>query len=194
MRLTRPSRSLSVEKIPLLALSAASAVDHDAGPARRRGHALHRAVLARSAPGKRGGSLRHVFVENDLAVPSGSNLSAPRRFVAGWQVGTSALVLLAVTGVALKVRARRYLLTGWLWYLGTLVPVTGLVQVGDQALADRYAYIPLIGIFIMIASGNRSSRRFETDRSCCPRDSSGVRSFRSLFRHQPAAGLLVKQL
>ena len=44
-------------------------------------------------------------------------------------------------------------MTGWLWFLGTLVPVIGLVQVGDQAMADRYAYIPLIGIFVMIAWG-----------------------------------------
>ncbi len=44
-------------------------------------------------------------------------------------------------------------MTGWLWYLATLVPVIGLVQVGDQAMADRYAYIPLIGIFVMIVWG-----------------------------------------
>jgi len=48
---------------------------------------------------------------------------------------------------------RPYLLVGWLWYLGTLVPVIGLVQVGGQAMADRYTYIPLIGIFIMVAWG-----------------------------------------
>jgi tetratricopeptide (TPR) repeat protein len=50
-----------------------------------------------------------------------------------------------------KFRERHYLIAGWLWFLGTLVPVIGLVQVGDAAMADRYAYIPLIGIFAMIA-------------------------------------------
>ncbi len=45
------------------------------------------------------------------------------------------------------------LLTGWLWYLGTLVPVVGLVQVGEQAMADRYTYIPLVGIFVMVSWG-----------------------------------------
>jgi tetratricopeptide (TPR) repeat protein len=45
------------------------------------------------------------------------------------------------------------LVTGWLWYLGTLVPVIGIVQVGDQAMADRYAYVPLIGIFVMAVWG-----------------------------------------
>jgi len=62
----------------------------------------------------------------------------------------SALALAAITGLCLAFRARRYLLTGWCWFLGTLVPVIGLVQVGNQAMADRYAYVPLIGIFLMV--------------------------------------------
>ncbi|HZT81840.1 MAG TPA: tetratricopeptide repeat protein [Gemmataceae bacterium] len=61
------------------------------------------------------------------------------------------LLLLAVTaGAVLLARRRPYLLTGWLWYLGTLVPVVGLVQVGVQAMADRYTYVPLIGIFLAV--------------------------------------------
>jgi hypothetical protein len=68
-----------------------------------------------------------------------------------WQLGTAALFLVATSALVWKQRfARRYLVTGWLWYLGTLVPVIGLVQVGDQAMADRYAYIPLLGIFVMV--------------------------------------------
>jgi len=55
--------------------------------------------------------------------------------------------------LVIAARQKRYLLMGWLWYLGTLVPVIGLVQVGIQALADRYTYIPLIGLFIIIAWG-----------------------------------------
>src|SRR6202043_564800 len=47
-------------------------------------------------------------------------------------------------------RPRPYLLVGWLWFVGTLVPVIGLVQVGDQALADRYTYVPLIGPFLAL--------------------------------------------
>jgi tetratricopeptide (TPR) repeat protein len=50
-------------------------------------------------------------------------------------------------------RRRPYLLVGWLWYLGTLVPVIGLVQVGDQAWADRYTYLPLIGVFLAVVWG-----------------------------------------
>jgi tetratricopeptide (TPR) repeat protein len=77
----------------------------------------------------------------------------PGDSLASWQVALSLLVLLAITSIVLAFRAKRYLLVGWLWFLGTLVPVIGLVQVGDQAMADRYAYIPLVGIFVMIAWG-----------------------------------------
>jgi tetratricopeptide (TPR) repeat protein len=64
------------------------------------------------------------------------------------------LFLAAVTILSVLTASRHpYLLVGWLWYLGTLVPVIGLVQVGRQFIADRYTYIPLIGIFIMIAWG-----------------------------------------
>ncbi len=71
-----------------------------------------------------------------------------------WQVAASALVLLAVSVAVLWfARRRKYLTVGWLWYLGILVPVIGLVQVGSQAMADRYTYLPFIGLFIMIAWG-----------------------------------------
>ena len=67
-----------------------------------------------------------------------------------WQLLLSSLVLLAITGVVISHRKQRYLLVGWLWFLGTLVPMIGLVQVGNQAMADRYAYLPFIGLFIMV--------------------------------------------
>jgi tetratricopeptide (TPR) repeat protein len=72
-----------------------------------------------------------------------------------WQVAMASVLLTALTIVVIwGARHRhRYLVTGWLWYLGTLVPVIGLVQVGLQAMADRYTYVPLIGIFIIIAWG-----------------------------------------
>jgi protein O-mannosyl-transferase len=77
----------------------------------------------------------------------------PGDSLAAWKVALAGMVLVALTTVVLKFRTRRYLLVGWLWFLGTLVPVIGLVQVGDAAMADRYAYIPLIGIFVMVAFG-----------------------------------------
>ncbi len=60
------------------------------------------------------------------------------------------LLLLAISAAVVYARRRRYLTVGWLWFLGTLVPMIGVVQVGTQAMADRYAYLPFIGLFIMI--------------------------------------------
>jgi Flp pilus assembly protein TadD len=66
--------------------------------------------------------------------------------------GLSFAVLAAVTVfAAVNWRRRPYLLVGWLWYLGTLVPMIGLVQVGGQQMADRYTYLPLLGLYIMVA-------------------------------------------
>ncbi len=67
-----------------------------------------------------------------------------------WQVGAAAVLLLLVTALVLRAREQRYLAVGWFWFLGSLVPMIGLVQVGVQAMADRYAYIPFIGLFLMI--------------------------------------------
>ncbi len=71
-----------------------------------------------------------------------------------WQVMGAGLALAGITAaVILKRRRFPYLASGWLWYLGTLVPVIGIVQVGSQARADRYTYVPLIGLFIIVAWG-----------------------------------------
>jgi len=71
-----------------------------------------------------------------------------------WKIMASAALLLLVSGFALTMRKRSpYLLTGWLWYLGTLIPVIGLVQVGLQSMADRYTYVPGIGLYLMLAWG-----------------------------------------
>ena len=71
-----------------------------------------------------------------------------------WQTAGALLLLLSITvGVIWKLRQRPYLAVGWFWYLGTLFPVIGLIQVGNQALADRYTYIPFTGLFIIIAWG-----------------------------------------
>lgn len=69
-----------------------------------------------------------------------------------WQVAAAALLLVTLTAAVWASR-RPYARMGWLWYLGTLVPVIGLVQVGGQAMADRYTYIPLIGPFIVVVWG-----------------------------------------
>jgi tetratricopeptide (TPR) repeat protein len=70
-----------------------------------------------------------------------------------WPAVGSAVVLVAISFAVHKLRYKRWLTVGWLWYLGTLVPVIGLVQVGGQAIADRYTYLPLIGLFLVAAWG-----------------------------------------
>ncbi len=68
-------------------------------------------------------------------------------------IGALVFVMLVTAAVLLLARKLPYLVSGWLWYLGTLVPVVGFIQVGTQSMADRYTYVPLIGIFIMAAWG-----------------------------------------
>lgn len=84
----------------------------------------------------------------DLAIPYiGLRLAA-------WHVALGAVFTCGISITALRLaKTRPYFLVGWSWYLGTLVPVIGFVQVGSQSMADRYTYIPLIGIFILLAWG-----------------------------------------
>ena len=144
---------LLLEKVPLLALSAVSAVI--TMQAQQTGGAIR--TTSEISFGARIATAIYAYAMYlwkmlwpvrlaPLYPHPGDSLSA-------WQVLVAALVLLAITAAALRFRDRRYLLVGWLWFLGTLVPVIGLVQVGEAAMADRYAYIPLIGIFGMIAFG-----------------------------------------
>ena len=70
-----------------------------------------------------------------------------------WALGSAVLVVGLTISVLLAATRYPYLLMGWFWYLGALLPVIGLVQVGIQARADRFTYIPLIGLFVMIAWG-----------------------------------------
>ncbi len=77
-----------------------------------------------------------------------------------WQVAGACLILLALTLLVLRLLSRaRYAAVGWFWFLGTLVPVIGLVQVGEQSMADRYTYIPYVGLFVLIAWGGEAIAR-----------------------------------
>jgi tetratricopeptide (TPR) repeat protein len=86
-----------------------------------------------------------MFVPRHLAVYYPYQIHLPTLTI------TCAIIVLGLTTLlALNMRRRPWLMVGWLWYLGTLVPVIGLVQVGDQAWADRYTYLPLTGLFVAI--------------------------------------------
>jgi protein O-mannosyl-transferase len=88
--------------------------------------------------------VRKTFVPSPLALPYPYEL--PTTAV----LTVSALVILGITAFVLANRERRYLFTGWFWFVGTLVPVIGFVQIGSQAMADRYTYIPHIGLLTAI--------------------------------------------
>ena len=77
----------------------------------------------------------------------------PEDSIPAWQVLMALVFLAAVTAVVFRYRRYRYLAVGWLWFLGTMVPMIGLVQVGRQSMADRYAYLPMVGLFLMVCWG-----------------------------------------
>ncbi len=87
----------------------------------------------------------------------------PEKGVPMAQAAICAVILIAITIAIYKIVRKNseygYLAFGWLWYVGTLVPVVGLVQVGEQALADRYTYIPYIGLFVIVAMGANDIRK-----------------------------------
>jgi protein O-mannosyl-transferase len=80
----------------------------------------------------------------------------PRQVLPAWEVAGATLLLVAVSVLVVKARRRApYLMVGWFWFVGTLVPVIGIIRVqGGHGMADRYTYVPLIGLFIMAAWGN----------------------------------------
>ena len=143
---------LVVEKLPLLALSAASCVATSI--AQREAIAplefipfterLANAFVAYAA------YVKQLFYPVGLAVlypHQGDRLPV-------WQIAGSMLVLACISLAVLTWRRKcPYLLMGWLWYLGMLVPVIGFVQVGMQSMADRYTYLPQIGLVIAVAWG-----------------------------------------
>jgi tetratricopeptide (TPR) repeat protein len=150
---TFPWSRLALEKLPLLALSAASALitmqAQQAGGAIRSTTEVSFAARIATAIYAYAMYLWKMIWPARLA----PLYPHPGDSLAVWQVLVAALALLAVSATVWRFRERRYLLVGWLWFLGTLVPVIGLVQVGEAAMADRYAYVPLIGVFVMIAFG-----------------------------------------
>ena len=139
-------RWLILEKIPLLLLSAGDALltmraQHDAV---RGGLTYSLPVRLENTAVAYARYVGHAFWPVHLS-PAYSH---PGAAIPLWQVVASCAFLLSATALILASR-QKYLLIGWLWFLGILVPMIGIVQVGDQAMADRYAYIPFIGLFWM---------------------------------------------
>jgi tetratricopeptide (TPR) repeat protein len=144
--------SLLVEKIPLFVLAAASSAvtlfaQREAGTM-RSWEQLDLAGRVANASTAYVAYLGKMFYPAGLAVLYPLSPTRPPEV----EVVAAVCLLAAITAAFFVLRQNRpYLLCGWLWYLGTLVPVIGLVQVGDQALADRYTYLPQIGLAVAIA-------------------------------------------
>jgi tetratricopeptide (TPR) repeat protein len=147
----QPVRRLLLEKLPLFALSAASSVV--TVWAQKSGGAMRSLQLYPFA-------VRFANALHSYAIylwrtlwPFGFAAYYP---LAGtrlpfWKAALAASLLCAISVIAWRQRVvRPHLLVGWLWFVGTLVPVIGIIQVGDQAMADRYAYLPLIGVFVAL--------------------------------------------
>lgn len=146
-------KALAIEKLPFLLLAVAAAavtfaVQRSAGAVVATGSLpvsirLGNALLATAT------YLAKSVWPVDLAVFYPMQLPIP-----SWKVAAATAVLGAISALVwLRARRQPYLVTGWLWYLAMLVPVIGLVQVGDQAMADRYTYLPSIGLSVMLAFG-----------------------------------------
>ena len=138
-----------LEKIPLIALSAVSSIATLVAQKGAVGYTEELPVLERF----NNAVLSYVLYIWQMLSPV--NLAVfyphPENRLPLWQISSSFLLLICVTAVAIALRKKRpYLITGWLWYLGTLVPVIGLVQVGWQGRADRYTYLPQIGLYIAV--------------------------------------------
>ncbi|PYI95400.1 MAG: hypothetical protein DME98_16830 [Verrucomicrobia bacterium] len=147
-------KKLIIEKIPLFVLVAASAVVTSIAQSRagavRTFTEVPVALRLWNALVSYAKYLLRAFWPNDLAV----FYPWPKGGIPAWQVIGAAVLLIGITAFCVFERKiRPYLIVGWLWFMGTLVPVIGLVQVGGQTMADRYFYIPSIGLFIAIVFG-----------------------------------------
>jgi len=146
----RSFRYLVWEKLPLFILAAADSVVTVV--AQRAGNTV-RTFTEVSVQAR----LENVFISYVRYIGKAlwpSRLAAlyprPGNSLPAWQVVGAVVLLLLISALVLRWRDRRYLAVGWFWFLGTLVPMIGIITVGEQTMADRYAYLPFIGLFAAV--------------------------------------------
>jgi tetratricopeptide (TPR) repeat protein len=162
---------LVLEKIPLLLISAGSGII--TMTAQRAGGAVRSAMEVPFAARLENALVAYARYAGKAFWPVrlAPLYPHPGNSLAGWQVAAAGLFLLAVTAVVIAASKQRYLTVGWFWFLGTLIPMIGLVQVGEAAMADRYAYLPFLGLFLMVCWGIAdwaSQRRISPQRLAVP--------------------------
>lgn len=148
---SEPLRGLVMEKIPFLALSLAASLLTIWSQ-----HSVGAMMAAEPLPLRIENALVSCGVYlTQFFAPANMAMFYPfPHFVPAWQWVGAALLLAGITwAVLVQARTRRYLIVGWLWFLAALAPVIGLIQVGMQSRADRYTYIPYIGVAIILAWG-----------------------------------------
>ena len=141
-----------VEKLPLIAMSIVASLVALIGQKNLKAlQSVAALPISARLANALDGYLRYLgklFWPFDLAVPY------PMTVVPSTEVLLAAILLVAITAAAWLMRNRApYVLTGWLWYLGVLVPVIGIIQIGPQSIADRYTYFAYIGLFLAIVWG-----------------------------------------
>ena len=143
--------ALVLEKIPLFAISAVDAlitlVAQHVGPPHTWPYTF--SVRVQNAIVAYARYVGKAIWPAGLALP----YVHPGNSLRWWQVTTALLVLLAISALVAWGRHRRYLVVGWLWFLGILVPMSGMVGLEELAMADRYAYVSFVGLFLMACWG-----------------------------------------
>ncbi len=154
---TFPVRSIGwviAEKLPLLAISAAASVA--TYRAQSRGFVATEALT--TVERLANAVVAYARYLGKIVWPSGLTIHYPHPYLPelggtpleAWQIAGAVVLLLGTTVLSIAAVRERYLAVGWLWFVGTLVPTIGVVQVGHQALADRYTYVPAIGLFLAV--------------------------------------------
>jgi tetratricopeptide (TPR) repeat protein len=149
----RENRAYLVEKLPFFALSlvlcAVTLFAQWKGGAVRSFEAVPLGLRLENVP------IAYVFYIQKLLWPTSLAVLYPLRSSPIWAVGLSLALLGGITFLGFRLLRRSpWLAVGWLWYLGILVPVIGIVHVGEHAYADRYTYVPYIGLFLIVAWGS----------------------------------------
>jgi tetratricopeptide (TPR) repeat protein len=146
-----PLSRLLLEKLPLFLMTAVSCVITIV--AQKHGEAISTVERLPIAQRLENTALAYATYIRRMFWPSDLAYFYPHRgsAVSALHAALAALLLLAITALVWRFRQRRHLVFGWLFFLITLLPVIGILQVGLQSMADRYAYVPLIGLFIAVA-------------------------------------------
>jgi Flp pilus assembly protein TadD len=150
--LKRLSWATVLEKAPLAALAVGSCVMTII--AQRAGNSVRSTVMYPLLNRLENALLAYTWYLRKMIWPSQLAVfyPHPKTLLPAWQVFICSGILLIITVAVLAMRKiKPWLVTGWFWYLIALLPVIGIVQVGDQAVADRYAYVPLLGVFVCVA-------------------------------------------